>query len=562
LLHGLGLWAVAAVDPEWIVRWLGEKDPSVRRRQERADLGTDLRDLGRRLSQRWGCESLVVDAAWLHDQHGKAMARAAQEPGRIALLQEAYQWAESTPWALSPAADSESLPTEPRLRILIAEVQSRCGSLFAAADATPHEERLCRQNAGLILRLAEVLRINSTQERLLQSFTAFEPSGSPQSWASRAGRVWCAEPEVTTARVIWNETPPDDGPEAAGQSPSDESHGPGSPAREERSPAVVFPLNLRGRARAEIHLWCDPKEPDLRRRLEATPVVSAWEAWARLVADRADLERRLQEVVSAIHDQTELEESRTRDAKLDALAEFAAGAAHELNNPLAVIVGRAQLLLGRMEDPDTIRSLRIILSQAQRSHRILRDLMFVARPQPLRPRACRPSEVLRACLSGFQEECDARGISLSSELEPSESPTWADPDALGHLAETLIRNAIQATPSGGRIQVRSARQGNELRWWFCDSGRGLGPAEGAHLFDPFYCGRQAGRGLGLGLPRAARMVAQAGGTLHWSSSTGKGTVFQVQLPLGSPPEQASQGVPSHGAGAISVESVLPRTPLV
>ena len=89
------------------------------------------------------------------------------------------------------------------------------------------------------------------------------------------------------------------------------------------------------------------------------------------------------------------------------------------------------------------------------------------------------------------------------------------------------------------------RQGNELRWWFCDSGKGIGPAEGAHLFDPFYCGRQAGRGLGLGLSRAARIVALAGGTLRWSSSIGQGTVFQVQLPLTGPPEQPPRGAASH-----------------
>lgn len=62
---------------------------------------------------------------------------------------------------------------------------------------------------------------------------------------------------------------------------------------------------------------------------------------------------------------------------------------------------------------------------------------------------------------------------------------------------------MQATPSGGKVEVRSRLQGNEIRWWICDNGKGIGQAEGVHLFDPFYCGRQAGRGLGLGLPRAA-----------------------------------------------------------
>ena len=69
--------------------------------------------------------------------------------------------------------------------------------------------------------------------------------------------------------------------------------------------------------------------------------------------------------------------------------------------------------------------------------------------------------------------------------------------------------------------------------------RGSHPAKRAHLFDPFYCGRQAGRGLGLGLPRAARIVDQAGGRLRWSSNPGHGSVFQVHLPLSSRNERAS-----------------------
>lgn len=152
----------------------------------------------------------------------------------------------------------------------------------------------------------------------------------------------------------------------------------------------------------------------------------------------------------------------------------------------------------------------------------------------------------------FSRGMRVRGIRLESELEPAESLSWADPDALGHLAEVFVRNAIQATPTGGRVQVRSRLQGNELRWSICDNGKGISPAEGAHLFDPFYCGRQAGRGLGLGLPRAARIVELAGGSLRWSSPTGQGTTFQIQLPLVNPPEMVSpEPLPERSALALA-----------
>ena len=152
---------------------------------------------------------------------------------------------------------------------------------------------------------------------------------------------------------------------------------------------------------------------DLRQRLDGKMARGGWEAWATMVADRSLLERRVQTVVASMRDRIETEEIQLAKRKLDALGEFAGGAGHELNNPLAVIVGRAQLLLARTEDPEMMRSLGIILNQAGRAHRILRDLMFVARPPAPRPRPCRPAELLRACLRDLEEECAARGIRLA-----------------------------------------------------------------------------------------------------------------------------------------------------
>ena len=199
-----------------------------------------------------------------------------------------------------------------------------------------------------------------------------------------------------------------------------------------------------------------------------------------MVADRGLLERRIQTVVASFRDRIETEEIQLSQRKIDALGEFAAGAGHELNNPLAVIVGRAQLLLARTTDPETARSLRIMLNQAGRAHRILRDLMFVARPLAPRPRNCRPADLLRACLRDFQDECNTRGIRLASDIDESLSVVAClDPDALRHLADILMRNAIDATPSGGKISVRSSTQADELSWWFGDSGKGIHPTKQA-----------------------------------------------------------------------------------
>jgi signal transduction histidine kinase len=542
-LSHLGCWAVAAVEPEWLLRWWHEPDAGSRRRREITDLGTDLTDLGRRLAERWGCDPLVVDAAWLHGDRGAGFNEAAFEPTRLAFIQEAWRWAERTPWSFGHGRAIEAAPGDPRLRILVAEVQVRCSSKFVADDATSHEERMTRQNARLRIRLRVNGRAQGSGDRLVKALADSRQGETLEEWASRAALTWCAEAGVSTARVVWldprgstcAENPAASLP--AGDKPSDPT------APNQRPPALVIPLKAHGRSQAVVQLWGDLDGSNLERRLASSTVQAAWNSWAALVADRSLLERRLQSVVASYREASETEETRLRQLKLDALSEFAGGAGHELNNPLAVIFGRAQLLLARTRDSEMIRSLRIILNQAGRAHRILRDLMFVARAPTPRRRACRPSELLAACLRDLQAECAERGVRLYSELDDSLPATWADSEALRHLAEILLRNAIQATPTGGRVLVRATMQGDELLWSFNDSGKGIDDEEAVHLFDPFYCGRQAGRGLGLGLPRAARIVELAGGQLRWTSNPSHGTVFQVHLPVTAPPNPAEHDRP-------------------
>ncbi len=558
MLCRLGCWAVAALEPDWLVRWWQTAGTPLRRDREIADLGADLDDLGRRLAERWGCESLVIDAVWLHSDHSRKICRAAAEPERLAYIQEAARWVEQTPWSFGPKAN-ESMPAEPRLRILIAEVQARCGAAFAATDATPHEEKLARQNARLRLMLANERRARNRSDRFLQALAGSDPASSPEEWASRAALAFCGEPDVSGAQVSWvddiasrsapqapqalahlaQQSAAADRPPGIGDAETG-THKPPDSGASGRSPVVVIPIEIRGRTRALVQLHSHQEAAEIERRFLGETSRKAWAAWAGLVLDRARLEERLRVVVTALRQAGETEETRLEEQKLDALSEFAAGAGHELNNPLAVIVGRAQLLLSRTDDAETARSLRIMINQAGRAHRILRDLMFVGRPPARRPRSCRPSELLRESVRDFQEECTTKGIRLSSEIDEAGPAAWSDPDALRHLADIFIRNAVQATPSGGKIQVGSQVQKDELLWWFLDSGRGLDSTEAAHLFDPFYCGRQAGRGLGMGLPRAARIVGNAGGRIRWTSHPGQGTIFHVNLPLAPLEEQPKQ----------------------
>ncbi|HEX8198984.1 MAG TPA: ATP-binding protein [Isosphaeraceae bacterium] len=473
LLLNLGAWALAAVDPRRWAQWLALADPEARRDAGRAWLGADLNSLGRDLARRWGCAAVVVDAAWLHEDADGDLSACAAEPGRLALIRKAYTWAERTPWALGVPGTPGPGPPDPRLRWLLAEVRARCAGGLAAADATGHEERLARGLARLRRDHTRLLREREQSDRFLAEVAE---AGAPA-------------PETR------------DGSTGSGDRPGLRIDPGRLPA--ERAPALL------GRARR---------------------------AWAAETAERACADGLLAEATAALRRRVEHQERTLRLGRLEALAEFAAGAGHELNNPLAVILGRAQLLLGRTGDPDAARSLRAIIAQAQRAHRILRDLMYVARPPAPRPRPCQPGEILRACLADLEGEAAARGVRLLGRSRRPGPRSWADPEALRHLAEVLVRNALEATPAGGTVRVVAGGDDRRIVWTVRDDGRGIAEGEGARLFDPFFCGRQAGRGLGLGLPRALRFVALAGGDLRWRSAPGRGTVFRLTLPVTAPPE--------------------------
>jgi signal transduction histidine kinase len=228
-------------------------------------------------------------------------------------------------------------------------------------------------------------------------------------------------------------------------------------------------------------------------------------------------------------------------AKREALAEFAAGAGHEINNPIATIVGYVQQLLPAETDSDRRQALLTIGAQAYRIRDMIGDLMLFARPPRPRPQMLELGAVLHEVAGRFSGDLRDKGCTLVVDA-PGEIPVWADPTQLRVVVAALLRNSLEAvTGTHGRIALRAARRRStapdactdsgeaaviELR----DSGPGLSEQDRRHLFDPFYSGRQAGRGLGFGLPKAWRIVTLHGGTIRADSTPTDGTTITVVWP--------------------------------
>jgi signal transduction histidine kinase len=279
--------------------------------------------------------------------------------------------------------------------------------------------------------------------------------------------------------------------------------------------------------------------------------------------------RRLEEDLDVLHDAVREaragEEERLQEMKLAALAEFAAGAGHEINNPLAVISGHAQHLLNKLRPrlrvfesigeenglalpsspagmsngvaPVALGAeeieppLRKIVEQTQRVHRMLRDLMQFARPpRPLKQLFDLGNLVLEV-VGSLSDLAGERRIRLM--CLPPERPVVleADPSQVRTALTCLLRNAVEAAPQDGWAGVRV-----ELASIGCinlvieDNGPGPPPAQREHLFDPFYSGRSAGRGRGLGLPTAWRLARQHGGDVRLIDLADGPTRFVLTLP--------------------------------
>ena len=285
----------------------------------------------------------------------------------------------------------------------------------------------------------------------------------------------------------------------------------------------------------------------------------------RLLAARgsSQLADELDVLHRALQEQRGQEEDRLRVQKLRALAEFAAGAGHEINNPLAVISGQAQYLLGHEAEAERRKALETIIGQTQRIHYLLRDVMQFARPPAPNLHSvdlARLVDEVAVALAPFAEERKVRlrvrepvpavnghnghnghhHPSLASLLKPDATvPVRADAAQLRTALTCLLRNAIEAAPADGWASIRLAGPHNgQVEVVVEDSGRALPPAQREHLFDPFYSGRSAGRGPGLGLPTAWSLARQQGGDVALASQPGEPTRFVLRLPFHAEPSPA------------------------
>ena len=266
--------------------------------------------------------------------------------------------------------------------------------------------------------------------------------------------------------------------------------------------------------------------------------LSALASLAGAALERAQAEAdlvALSESLAEANRQLEAAQDRRLEARnVASLSEMAAGAAHEINNPLAIISGRAQQLAAGEPNAERHDHLTTIIRQAERISDIIAELRQFAKPPAPELRSVDPLSWAREVADGFQPP-------IPLETPASAPPIRIDPDQVAGALKELLQNAREACAGakigGVTLTVQFLAADQTVRFVIDDDGPGMDPQVRARAFDPFYSGYEAGRHRGLGLPKAYRVVQANGGRMTLESSPGQGTTVRVTFPIAaeSPP---------------------------
>jgi signal transduction histidine kinase/ActR/RegA family two-component response regulator len=246
-------------------------------------------------------------------------------------------------------------------------------------------------------------------------------------------------------------------------------------------------------------------------------------------------ERHVQELSHYIAEQERIREQFSQIEKLSALGELASGVAHDFNNTLSGILGRAQLLM-RTDDPEKMRAgLEVIVKAAEDGAKTVKRIQDFARQR--RARDLEPvsvdqllfdvSEITRP---RWRDRGEASGAPILLELRNgSHAAVMGEGSELREVLVNMVFNAVDAMPEGGRLTLASDESDGFVRISVRDTGVGMTPEVRSRIFDPFFTTKGEG-GLGLGLAVSYGIVRRHEGSIEVESEVGRGTTFSIKLP--------------------------------
>ncbi|MDD4616254.1 MAG: ATP-binding protein [Alphaproteobacteria bacterium] len=251
-------------------------------------------------------------------------------------------------------------------------------------------------------------------------------------------------------------------------------------------------------------------------------------------------------MVMGIYDLTEAKKAETQIAqqqealqqseKMAALGGLLAGVAHELNNPLSVVVGQSTLLMEGAPEPKVASRAEKIFKAADRCSRIVKSFLALARRKPPERKMVNINQIVRGSLELLGYQFKTGEITISSNLDAGLSEAIGDSDQLTQVVTNLVLNAAQALDGWKglrRIAVTTSQDSTHLSLIVADTGPGIPHEIRSRVFEPFYTTKSSKGGTGVGLSLCLNIVSAHGGELTLTDTEGGGATFTVRLPLGS-----------------------------
>src|SRR5215470_5111632 len=301
-------------------------------------------------------------------------------------------------------------------------------------------------------------------------------------------------------------------------------------------PALLLHVrDITERRRFEEELQRSNDELEMRVRNRTAALARANEILRNEIAERnrsEEARRRLEEDVQTA-------------GKMEAVGRLAGGVAHDFNNLLTVIIGRCEVLLGRVSNSHPMRpELLLIYDAAQKAASVTRQLLAFGRKQVLQPKILNLNAAIQE-MDPMLRSLISDNIELRCDLSADLWSVEADRGQIEQVLMNLVVNAIDAMPNGGTLSVRTTnveietppaegavtlKKGRYVMLIVQDTGRGMDPETLSHIFEPFFTTKDKSKGTGLGLSTVYGIVQQSGGYISASSQEGQGTVFKIYLP--------------------------------
>lgn len=587
LLHDIGKCALDEVMPKSFARMVeqAQHERSGLMDVERVHLGLDHSVLGRRLAQKWNLPEPIVSAVWLH--HCDAQALAADLPhaqlARVVALADRlvrrWELGQSGSYDTPDSIDelTQLLRLDPaqleEIAQLVAEKvhekSSRLG--LTSPDGTAEYYSVIRRTAADLVRDNRSLsRCQTSEQRctrqaaLVEEFlTEVSENASPAELAQSFAAAWrkAYQTGLTCVYVVAEPTEPWVEMVAfdrkgsldvkslrvtEGLLPISESLGrcAGPVAADDDVRRIVQELGIDYDANALMMaplkmgdkivavLVYEQLAPQSSESVDVSMlpcrIAASAVAMALAVQKQYELSERFVEVMNSLR-RTRTELAKTQS--LAGLAEMAAGAAHELNNPLAVISGRVQLLLASEEDETKKQMLLQIQGRTAEISEIISDLMSFARPKEPEKRSITLAELLNKAAELVKKTNGLNALEAELSGDGLLDTVYVDISQVTQSIAYVVTNALQSYKGDNGpiwVECRSAKETVDVV--IGDKGSGMDAETLAKATEPFFSFKPAGRRRGMGLANAQRLLRLNGGSLKLDSIPGQGTTVTVTLP--------------------------------